>query len=191
MFLIWSAGTSEPQNDVGWVKNGGGMNRPRSSAGQKVQRRPEDDLFWISVFGGGLVIATGFVLLFPFYGTTVADMELAEIVHSVVAVLYVSAMFGHIYIGTIGMEGAFEAMGTGEVDLNWAKEHHSLWLEDETAKRRAAPRPPAMRLLEYPARPLRKRPASLPGVKRLPRALTHAHHRTRRLERVGQNHLDQ
>jgi formate dehydrogenase subunit gamma len=40
-------------------------------------------------------------------------------------------MLAHIYIGTIGMEGAFEAMGTGDVDVNWAKEHHSLWLEEE------------------------------------------------------------
>ena len=52
------------------------------------------------------------MLLFPFYGTTVAGMELAEIVHSVVAVLYVAAMFAHIYMGTIGVEGAFEAMAT-------------------------------------------------------------------------------
>jgi formate dehydrogenase subunit gamma len=43
-------------------------------------------------------------------------------------------MLGHIYIGTIGMEGAFEAMGTGTVDENWAKQHHSLWLEEEKAK---------------------------------------------------------
>ncbi len=39
-------------------------------------------------------------------------------------------IFAHIYIGTIGMEGAFDAMGSGEVDLNWAKEHHSLWVEE-------------------------------------------------------------
>jgi formate dehydrogenase subunit gamma len=43
-------------------------------------------------------------------------------------------MLGHIYIGTIGMEGAFEAMGEGTVDVNWAKEHHSLWLEDEMSR---------------------------------------------------------
>jgi formate dehydrogenase subunit gamma len=49
-------------------------------------------------------------------------------------VLFVAAMLGHIYIGTIGMEGAFEAMGTGTVDENWAKEHHSLWLEEEAAR---------------------------------------------------------
>jgi formate dehydrogenase subunit gamma len=48
--------------------------------------------------------------------------------------MFVAAMIGHIYIGTIGMEGAFEAMGTGTVDLNWAKEHHKLWLEEEKAR---------------------------------------------------------
>jgi formate dehydrogenase subunit gamma len=51
-------------------------------------------------------------------------------------------MLAHIYIGTIGMEGAFEAMGTGEVDLNWAKEHHSLWVEEELGRGRAANPPP-------------------------------------------------
>jgi formate dehydrogenase subunit gamma len=43
-------------------------------------------------------------------------------------------MLGHIYIGTVGMEGAFEAMGSGTVDVNWAKEHHRLWLEQESAR---------------------------------------------------------
>ena len=55
-------------------------------------------------------------------------------VHSIVAVLFIAAMLAHIYIGTIGMEGAFEAMGSGTVDLNWAKEHHSLWLAEESAR---------------------------------------------------------
>ncbi len=61
-------------------------------------------------------------------------MQLAQTVHAIVAVLFVAAMLGHIYIGTVGMEGASEAMGTGEVDLNWAKEHHRLWLEEEMAR---------------------------------------------------------
>jgi formate dehydrogenase subunit gamma len=58
-------------------------------------------------------------------------MQTAAVVHSIVAVLFIAAMLGHIYIGTIGMEGAFEAMGRGVVDLNWAKQHHSLWLDEE------------------------------------------------------------
>jgi formate dehydrogenase subunit gamma len=55
-------------------------------------------------------------------------------VHGTVAVLFVAAMIAHAYIGTIGMEGAFEAMGEGTVDRNWAKQHHRLWLEDEQAR---------------------------------------------------------
>ena len=49
-------------------------------------------------------------------------------------VLFIAAMLAHIYIGTIGMEGAFEAMGSGEVDVNWAREHHSLWLDQQSAR---------------------------------------------------------
>jgi formate dehydrogenase subunit gamma len=61
-------------------------------------------------------------------------MQLAAIIHGVVSVLLVAVMLAHIYIGTLGMEGAFEAMGTGEVDLHWAEEHHSLWVEEELEK---------------------------------------------------------
>lgn len=72
--------------------------------------------------------------MLPFYLTGIEGMQLAQIVHSTVAVLFVAAMIAHIYIGTIGMEGAFEAMGTGTVDINWAQEHHSLWLEEQNAR---------------------------------------------------------
>ena len=130
MFLIWVGRNLPSYNDVVWFKNGGGMFGGKEPPAEKFNGG-EKLIFWISMGGGGLVIASGFVLLFPFYGTTVANMELAEIVHSVVAVLYVSAMFVHIYMGTIGVEGAFEAMGQGTVDVNWAKERHSLWYEEE------------------------------------------------------------
>ena len=60
-------------------------------------------------------------------------MQIAQAVHAIVAVLFVALILGHIYIGTLGMEGAFEAMGTGEVDLNWAKEHHDVWLARKLA----------------------------------------------------------
>jgi formate dehydrogenase subunit gamma len=115
------------------LKRGGGIvghDHPsayRFNAGQKM-------IYWIVVLGGTAVAASGYVLMFPFYGTDIASMQAAQITHAVVAVLFVAAMIGHIYIGTVGMEGAFEAMGTGTVDLNWAKEHHNLWLEQEKAR---------------------------------------------------------
>ena len=78
------------------------------------------------------MIISGYMLIFPFaYGTDVGDMELAEIFHGVVAMLFIALMLAHIYLGTLGMEGAFESMVDGTVDANWAKEHHPLWYEEE------------------------------------------------------------
>jgi formate dehydrogenase subunit gamma len=133
IFLMWVAGNIPNRVDVDWLKRGGGIvghDKPpayRFNAGQKA-------IYWIVVIGGVLVAATGYQLLFPFYLSGIEGMQLAQIVHSVVAVLFMAVMLAHIYIGTIGMEGAFEAMGSGTVDVNWAKEHHSLWLEEENAR---------------------------------------------------------
>jgi formate dehydrogenase subunit gamma len=91
-------------------------------------------IYWIVVLGGGAVAISGYLLMFPFYASGIEGMQVAQVVHSIVAVLFVAAMLAHIYIGSIGMEGAFEAMGSGSVDVNWAKEHHSLWLEQENAR---------------------------------------------------------
>ncbi|MGB7577071.1 MAG: formate dehydrogenase subunit gamma, partial [Pseudolabrys sp.] len=87
-------------------------------------------------------------LLFPFYGTGIASMELAQIVHSVIGVLFIAAMFVHMYMGTIGMEGAFEAMATGDVDVNWAKSHHLLWYEEKLGRKGAERAPPNARKLK-------------------------------------------
>jgi formate dehydrogenase subunit gamma len=69
-------------------------------------------------------------------------MQLAHVVHAVAAVLFIAVMLAHIYIGTIGMEGAFEAMGEGTVDVNWAREHHSLWLDEQNARTGVNKTPP-------------------------------------------------
>jgi len=133
IFLMWIGGNIPNKVDIQWIKRGGGIvghDHPpayRFNAGQKA-------IYWIVVIGGGLVAATGYELMFPFYLSGIEGMQLAQIVHSVVAVLFIAVMLAHIYIGTIGMEGAFEAMGSGTVDVNWAREHHSLWLEEQSAR---------------------------------------------------------
>lgn len=134
VFLMWMAGNIPDRTDVEWLRRRGGMighDHPpagRFNAGQKA-------IYWIVVLGGSAVAITGYILMFPFYGTGIYSMQTAEVVHSIVAMLFIAAMLGHIYIGTIGMEGAFEAMGRGTVDINWAKEHHSLWLDEELTRR--------------------------------------------------------
>jgi formate dehydrogenase subunit gamma len=113
--------------DLDWVKQGGGFIKGKHAPAGKFN--PGEKLvYWLSLAAGIGVSLSGILLLFPFYGTDIPDMQIAQGLHAVVAVLFIALILGHIYIGTLGIEGAFEAMGTGEVDLNWAKEHHDLWL---------------------------------------------------------------
>jgi formate dehydrogenase subunit gamma len=134
ILLMWIGGNIPSRTDVEWLKQGGGIvgsSHPKAwrfNAGQKM-------IYWIVVIGGAAVAITGYILMFPFWGgTTITGMQTAAVIHGIVGVLFVAVMLAHVYIGTIGMEGAFEAMGTGTVDENWAKQHHSLWLEEEKAK---------------------------------------------------------
>jgi formate dehydrogenase subunit gamma len=137
---MWLKDNILEQLDLEWLRQGGGFipskhpSARRFNAGEKL-------VFWGVLGAGTAVAASGFMLIFPFYLTNIAGMQISQVVHSVIAVLFVALILGHIYIRTLGMEGAFEAMGTGEVDLNWAKEHHDLWLEDELAKRQPANHP--------------------------------------------------
>jgi formate dehydrogenase subunit gamma len=130
--------------DLDWIRQGGGFIKNKHAPACRFN--PGEKLvYWLSLAAGVVVSLSGFVLLFPFFGTDIADMQIAQAVHAVVAVLFIALILGHIYIGTLGMEGAFEAMGTGEVDLNWAKEHHDLWLAEQLQKgngpRQSAPAP--------------------------------------------------
>jgi formate dehydrogenase subunit gamma len=118
--------------DLEWLKQGGGFIKNKHAPAGRFNLG-EKLVYWLSVAAGIAVSISGFLLLFPFYGTEIAEMQLTQVVHAVVAVLFVALILAHIYIGTLGMEGAFEAMGTGEVDLNWAKEHHDLWLARQLA----------------------------------------------------------
>jgi formate dehydrogenase subunit gamma len=87
-------------------------------------------------FWGGVVVLSiivtwsGLVLLFPNFDQTRAMMQDAWIWHASAALLYVAISFGHIYLGTIGLEGSYQAMRTGYVDETWAREHHQYWYEE-------------------------------------------------------------
>ncbi len=160
VLLMWIRHNLPDRTDFKWIVQGGGMfsrklHPParKFNAGQKL-------LFWLVVLGGLSVSLSGWSLLFPFtthyfadtfslvnrvFDTTlpttlapIQEQQLASLWHAIVGIFLICVIIAHIYIGTIGMEGAFDAMGSGEVDLNWAKEHHSLWAEEVEAKERAA-----------------------------------------------------
>ncbi|MCB2053346.1 MAG: formate dehydrogenase subunit gamma [Geminicoccaceae bacterium] len=151
MFLLWVWHNLPHPRDLVWLAKGGGIignahvPSTKFNTGQKL-------IFWAVILGGASLSVSGFALLRPPYdlglfaatfgwindlfGTdlptvldTTQEMQLNQIWHGAVGVVMTAIIFGHIYIGTIGMEGAFAAMGRGRVDLNWAREHHDLWVE--------------------------------------------------------------
>jgi formate dehydrogenase subunit gamma len=152
MVVLWAWQNFPNRHDFVWLAKGGGMfvkgSHPparKFNAGQKL-------VFWLVVLGGISVSLSGLMLMFPFeyrafgptfgwinwafgtaYSTALApmqEMQLAQLWHAIMGLFLTVVIIAHIYIGTIGMEGAFDAMGSGEVDENWALEHHSLWLND-------------------------------------------------------------
>ena len=149
MFVLWLRGNIPNRTDIAWLRQGGGMvgeHHPpagRFNAGQKA-------VFWMTVLGGGAVAASGYVLIFPFALTNIAGQQLAHAVHAAFAMLMIAGILAHIYIGTLGMEGAADAMVAGGVDVNWALQHHSLWAADHLAevdadRRRSTNLPPDSR----------------------------------------------
>jgi formate dehydrogenase subunit gamma len=87
------------------------------------------------------------MVLFP-YEADIGGIHIAQYIHTVSGVVMAAIMLAHIYIGTIGMEGALDAIVSGEVDLEWAKEHHRAWVEEEQAR---APEGPQLRKGAVPA----------------------------------------
>ena len=115
------------KNDINWLMKGGGLfgghvSADRYNAGEK-------GWFWIAALVGGAIVVSGMVLDFPIFGQTRETMEFFHIIHSIAAAIMILASFGHIYMGTAGVEATFEVMQTGYCDANWAKEHHDLWYE--------------------------------------------------------------
>ncbi|HEX6957826.1 MAG TPA: formate dehydrogenase subunit gamma [Ferrovibrio sp.] len=131
MAVLWIRHNIPNAVDMDWLRQGGGLLRRgvhppagKFNAGQKL-------IFWLVVLGAVVLAASGYTLMFPFYLTDIGGMQLAQLVHAVAGIVMVAVILAHIYIGTIGMEGAFDAMGTGQVDMNWAMEHHSLWVKEQ------------------------------------------------------------
>jgi formate dehydrogenase subunit gamma len=117
------------KHDWVWFKKGGGMiGKQHVDAG--FANGGEKAWYWLLATVGILVIASGFVLDFPNFNQGRDTMQWAHVIHAVGALGLTAVSLGHIYIGTLGTEGALEGMTTGYVDETWAKEHHNLWYED-------------------------------------------------------------
>ncbi|MXU66456.1 formate dehydrogenase subunit gamma [Oceanomicrobium pacificus] len=170
IFIFWVGHNLPARGDLKWLLRGGGLltgnhvPAKKFNAGQKL-------VFWAVILLGASVSVSGLSLIFPFemplFAKTFAslnwtglpqlmgldtlpeqmsaqeEMQYAQLWHAIVGFLMMAIIIAHIYIGSVGMEGAFEAMGDGDVDLNWARDHHALWVEEVMARKADPPAPPA------------------------------------------------
>jgi formate dehydrogenase subunit gamma len=158
--VMWIVHNVPNWHDVKWLLRGGGLlggGHPparKFNAGQKI-------LFWIVVLCGVSISLSGWALMNPFstqmfaetfnlsnnlFGTAfstdvspIQEQQYQSLWHAIMAVFMIVVILGHIYIGSVGMEGALSAMTTGDVDTNWAREHHSIWVDEEEAKSESQP----------------------------------------------------
>lgn len=140
VFIVMYAKDNLPEKgDATWLANGwkffAGMHMPswRFNAGEKVW-------FWAGVVVLCLTVSvTGLILLFPNFDQVRSTMQLASIIHAIASVLVIGLGLGHIYMGSIGVEGAYRNMRDGVTDETWAKEHHEYWYNEVKGGTRASP----------------------------------------------------
>ncbi len=149
-FFLWVAHNLPSRTDLNWILKGGGLLSKNSHPPAKKFNFGQKIIFWSVTVLTISVSLSGIALMFPFetafmaktfgilnvFGfdlpTAIApiqEQQLNQVWHAIVGVVFIVIILAHIYIGSVGMEGAFDAMGSGQVDANWAREHHSLWVE--------------------------------------------------------------
>lgn len=137
MATLWLRENLIERLDIEWLARFGGLlgrhvHKPsarRFNAGQKL-------VFWGVVIGGIATLISGILLMLPFEFLGYDGMQWAQLAHAVIGLGMIAMIIGHIYIGTVGMEGAIDAMWSGDVDQNWAREHHDLWFQQMTGGKR-------------------------------------------------------
>ncbi len=151
MMLIWVRHNIFNRVDMRWLAQAGGLtghahpHAGRFNAGEKIW-------FWVVVLIGLAVSAAGLVMDFPNYGQTRETMQWANIIHVSLSMVLIAGALAHIYIGTLGTEGAMEGMKAGRVDVQWAKQHHDLWYDELLAKG-VEPQPVEAKQVEQTGRP--------------------------------------
>ena len=141
MVLKWIRVNVPKGHDLSWFLSGGGLLKGKHphagfvNAGEKL-------LFWTLAVAGLAIVITGVILLFPQLGQSRETMQISLLIHAAASILVITFIFGHIFLATIAMKGSMPGMVGGRVDVNWARQHHDLWLkelEDKGVKPQPAP----------------------------------------------------
>ena len=149
--VLWVKDNIPRAIDLKWLAVGGGLFSKDVHPPAKKFNAGQKFIFWTTVLGGVSLSVSGLALMFPFtFGvfaptfevlnylglnlpttlTVIEEMQLSQLWHAVVSAIMIAIIIAHIYIGSLGMEGAWDAMGSGMVDENWAREHHGLWMAE-------------------------------------------------------------
>lgn len=162
VFVMWVVHNIPNRHDLVWMAKAGGLFTKGSHPPARKFNAGQKMIFWSVIVLGGSISVSGLSLLFPFempmFAPTFAElnalgvpemlgmapfaemlspheeMQYAQLWHAIVSFVLMAIIIAHIYLGSVGMEGAYDAMGSGQVDRNWAKEHHGLWVAEEDAK---------------------------------------------------------
>ena len=150
-FVLWVAHNLPSRHDLVWIMKGGGILFKGSHPPSKKFNFGQKVIFWSVTLLTISVSLSGIALMFPYetafmaktfaflnnFGfdlptalSPIQEQQLNQVWHAIVGVAFIVIILAHIYIGSVGMEGAFDAMGSGDVDANWAREHHNLWVEE-------------------------------------------------------------
>ena len=151
IFVLWVKDNIPRGIDLKWLAVGGGLFSKDVHPPAKKFNAGQKFIFWTVVLGGLTLSVSGLMLMFPFtvglfaptfevlnvFGlnlptdlSVIEEMQLSQLWHAVVGVVMIAIIIAHIYIGSMGMEGAWDAVGSGMVDENWAREHHGLWVAE-------------------------------------------------------------
>lgn len=149
--VLWVKDNIPRDIDLKWLAVAGGLFSKGVHPPAKKFNAGQKFIFWTVVLGGASLSVSGLALMFPFtFGifeptfrvlnylglslpatlTMIEEMQLSQLLHAAIAAIMIAIVISHIYIGSLGMEGAWDAMGSGMVDENWAREHHGLWVAE-------------------------------------------------------------
>lgn len=132
MILRFMKGNFFQRADLAWIAKGGGLIGGHASSNH--YNFGEKTWYWVVTLVGLMMAATGMLLLFPWLSDNLQFHQAATLLHAIGAIGLICFAMGHVYVGSVGMEGSLDSMLRGEVDENWAKEHHDLWYEEVTGK---------------------------------------------------------
>jgi formate dehydrogenase subunit gamma len=134
MFATFVKDNIPKAHDWIWVKKLGGFFGSRQHVPSGRFNAGEKSWFWFGVTLLGIVsAASGFIMDFPNFAQGRNVMQITNVIHAVSGVLFIALSLGHIYVGTIGVEMAYETMRTGMADETWAREHHEYWYNEYMA----------------------------------------------------------